>query len=94
MARPLFFMIASRGRHEVARALIGAGADVNAKNDGGWTPLHFSASVKPGGLASLDRGGADVNPRRTRAGPLFITFPWRERRTSARALIPINIELS
>ena len=43
MARPLFTLSAQDGRLEVVRALIKAGADVNAKKDDGWTPLHLSA---------------------------------------------------
>ena len=43
MARPPLHICARYGHLEVARALIEAGADVNAKKDNGETPLHFSA---------------------------------------------------
>ena len=47
-----------------ARVLIEAGADVNAKTDGGWTRLH--SSVKNGhleGVRALIVAGADVNAK-------------------------------
>ena len=50
---------AENGHQEVTRALIEAGADVNAKNVGGWTPLgQMRFYWTPGGRASLDRGGS------------------------------------
>jgi ankyrin repeat protein len=49
---------------EIAELLIGNGADVNAKNDGGFTPLHGEAvggSKEVGEL--LIAKGADVNAK-------------------------------
>lgn len=41
---PLHAAIAGRGDPEVIRPLVEAGADVNARGGGGWTPLHLAAS--------------------------------------------------
>ena len=49
---------AGKGRLELARALIEAGADVNAKRDGGYTPLHWCAEKGHLERASLDTGGS------------------------------------
>ena len=48
----------------VARALLDAGADVNARQQGGWTPLHGAA--QNGATATVDRllaAGADRTAR-------------------------------
>ena len=55
---------AREGQLNVARALIEAGADVNAKEDDGWTPLHHCA--QKGHLEVvrvLIEKGADVNAK-------------------------------
>ena len=39
-------LVAILGHKEVAELLVDAGADVNAKDGGGWTPLHFAARHK------------------------------------------------
>jgi len=41
---PLHAAIAGRGDPGVIRALVDAGADVNARGGAGWTPLHLAAS--------------------------------------------------
>lgn len=60
---PLHAALAGSGRRaEVARALVEAGADVNARQHGGWTPLHEAAMS--GDLETaryLLSKGADVN---------------------------------
>jgi ankyrin repeat protein len=50
------------GHRDYAALAIDAGADVNAKDTGDWTPLHFA--VKAGAdtvVAMLVANGADVN---------------------------------
>lgn len=56
------------GTAAFARALLDAGADVNASDDTGWTPLHSAVSSRRAGLgdslvAVLVDAGADVNAR-------------------------------
>ena len=48
------------GRATIAATLIAAGADVNAKNDHGWTPLQVAARSV---VSVLLAAGADVNAR-------------------------------
>ena len=48
MARPFSIIVPYMDTLEIARALIKAGADVNAKKDDGWTPLHELPNGTPG----------------------------------------------
>jgi ankyrin repeat protein len=50
---------------EVIAALIKAGADADAKDNDGWTPLSHSARYgeNPGAIAALVAAGADVNAK-------------------------------
>ena len=50
----------------VARVLVDSGADVNAKTEEGWTPLHEAAAVNPAPdamIALLLELGADPDSR-------------------------------
>ena len=53
---------ASTGNIEAVKQHIAAGTDVNAKDDSGWTPLHWAASKVHNKIAKLlIEEGADVN---------------------------------
>jgi uncharacterized protein len=61
---PLHAAIAGRCEPVVVRRLVEAGADVNARSEGGWTPLQLAASR--GSVALIDyllERGADPNAR-------------------------------
>ena len=52
------------GDAEAVNALVEAGADVNARNESGWTPLHGAISASHlEGVKVLVKSGADVNAR-------------------------------
>lgn len=54
----------SSSNREILRMLLEAGAEVDARADGGWTPLHFAARVgKADAVRELVRGGAVVHAR-------------------------------
>ena len=58
--QPLHSAAAGRSAGSV-RALIGAGADVNAKQRNGWTPLHSAAQSGDAAMARmLVEAGADL----------------------------------
>ena len=59
---PLLLCV-KRGDIASTKLLIEAGADVNAKNEGGATPLHWAAAynTNPEILTLLIKAGADVN---------------------------------
>ncbi|MDC0319277.1 ankyrin repeat domain-containing protein [Verrucomicrobia bacterium] len=52
---------AHQGNIEVVKKQIASGTDVNAKNSGGWTPLHSVATKEIAEL--LISRGADVNAK-------------------------------
>lgn len=61
---PLHAALAGRADAAVVRRLVEAGADVNARGGGGWTPLHLAASR--GSVALVDyllSRGADPRAR-------------------------------
>ena len=54
---------AYRVHKEIAELLIAEGADVNAKNVDGWTPLHSAAAGRKEIAELLIANGADVNAK-------------------------------
>jgi ankyrin repeat protein len=62
--RPLNAALAGACDAGLVRALVAAGADVNATGAGGWTPLHIAASRGQGELVRFLVGkGASANAR-------------------------------
>jgi ankyrin repeat protein len=61
---PLHVAVAGRGNRELIEALLDAGADVNAKDGRGYTPLHVTTVEGVAGIIHLllDRG-AEINAR-------------------------------
>jgi ankyrin repeat protein len=58
------FKAAAKGNIEAVKQHLDAGADVNAKDGGGWTPLHFAAWFGHTEVAELlIAKGADVNAK-------------------------------
>jgi ankyrin repeat protein len=56
------FIASGVGDLEAVKQHVAAGADVNAKDDRGWTPLHF-ASDRKNVAEFLIKKGADVNAK-------------------------------
>ena len=59
----------------IVTALVKAGADVNARAENGWTPLHAAGTSKtPAIVTALVKAGADVNARNENGGwtPLHV----------------------
>ena len=59
------FMVVSRGTASEVSAAIAAGADPNARAEGGVTPLHMAAesNPEPSVVAALIEAGADPSAR-------------------------------
>ena len=58
---PLWHYALGKDRNEIVELLIAKGADVNAKDDGGNTPLHFTTTKEIAELLIAEN--ADVNTR-------------------------------
>jgi Ankyrin repeats (many copies) len=58
------FNAAQNGDLAAVKMLVAAGADLNATNDNGWTPLHWASKEGHEGIvAKLIAAGANVNAR-------------------------------
>jgi ankyrin repeat protein len=63
-SRTALHLAAQHGHEALAQGLLGAGADINAKDASKWTPLHFAADWnKPEVGKVLLAHGAQVNAR-------------------------------
>ena len=62
LLRLLIFYVA--GHDSLIKALVKAGASVNIRDGGGWTPLHVAIAIGPTPSShTLISAGADVNLR-------------------------------
>jgi ankyrin repeat protein len=69
-------------RLSLVEALLSAGADANAPNDRGWTPLHQAAYSNQCDVAErLIQSGADLDPEAHGSGgtPLIVALFWGHR---------------
>ena len=60
------FDAANKGNIEAVKKHLAAGANVNAKDEDGWTPLHFAATKEIAELLIAE--GADVDAREKGGG--------------------------
>lgn len=77
------YLAAARKQPEMVKALIAAGADLEAKDSSGRTALHNAAwYYEPEVLRALLDAGADVNAAdRTNWTPIFLTDGWEPFKT-------------
>lgn len=92
---------ANEPRLDIVRLLLAAGADPNAGNDRGWTPLHQAGYRNDAPLAALLlSAGArvDVEAHGTGGTPLSVALFWGHRKVSevlARAgFVPHNLRVA
>ena len=77
---------AEKGNIEAVKQYIAAGSDVNAKDNNGWTPLHYVANKEVAEL--LIDEGADVNKKISQEGITPLHFAaWQGRSEIAELLI-------
>jgi ankyrin repeat protein len=83
---------------DAVRLLLAAGADVNAPNDRGWTPLHQAGHE--GLIEMLIDAGAAVDREAHGAGgtPLAVALFWGNRETAdllaRRGVVPLNLRVA
>ena len=82
---------ATEGNIEGTKQLIADGADVNAKNRDGTTPLHTAAARGHKELVELlIANGADVNARRSKYGGGYTPLHYAARHMEIAALLIAN----
>ncbi len=90
------------GAPDTARALIEAGANVNARSSTGWTPLMSAASAtNPAVVMLLLAAGADIDAEDTRGTTALVAAAISGRETAAQtlveagaALVPSTLEMA
>src|SRR5271157_2612789 len=92
-----FESIVKTGTPESIQAAIDQGADVNAKNEDGFTPLILAAisNPDPNVIATLLKAGANVNARDTKLGltPLMWATRWRQNPKVISALLHAGADI-
>jgi ankyrin repeat protein len=85
---------ASKGSIAIVQTLIGAGADVNAKNQRGATPLHW-AVADPAKVKLLLGTGAAVDPKTVEGRtPLYVAATMAQGDASIRFLIEAGADVN
>ena len=81
--------IGSNENPAVIAALLQAGADLEARTDRGWTPLHAAAGFKdPAVIAALLKAGADLEVRTDEGlSPLHVATSWNDNPAIVAALL-------
>ena len=87
---------AEKGNIEAVKQHIAAGTDVDAKDDGGWRPLHVATKTKQSHkeiVELLIAAGADVNAKGEMGTPLLIAA-WNGHKEIAELLIAKGADLN
>jgi len=76
-----FFELVKTGTLEEVNNAIKAGADVNARDKNGWTPLMYAAwkNQNPEVIKVLLEAGADVNARNKYGGTPLMYAAWENK---------------
>ena len=69
------------------------GADITAKNNNGWTPLHYAA-MEGCGVAALVSRGADVNARTNEGGTPLMDAAYGGQLEAARTLVAAGADVN
>jgi len=84
----LLFWAAENSDLDCAKLLLAAGADVNARGDGGWTPLMMAAySATPELAAALISHGADIGAVNVDGAQALALAAYKDDLEVARALL-------
>ena len=88
-----FFLVATL---ETVTACLAAGADLETRNDNGYTLLHYAAfDANPAVIDALLAAGADVNvPAQLGLTPLYLAAMWNENLAVIEALLAAGADVN